>query len=58
MRPSRLIIVASSGCVPEVKYSKNDLASKVADDTISLSDGRLRRILRITKDQLSSEEKI
>ncbi len=38
-------MVASSGLFPAVKYSRNAVASRVADETTSLSDGRFRRIL-------------
>lgn len=38
-------MVASSGVLPAQKYSRNDVASKVAEDTMTLRDGRFRRIL-------------
>lgn len=41
-------MVASSGELPAQKYSRNDVASKVAEDTMIRKEGRFLRILSRT----------
>lgn len=42
-------MIASSAPMSAWKYSRYDVASRVADDTISRNEGRLRRILGLCK---------
>ncbi len=48
------MMVASSGELPAVKYSKKYVASRVADDIMMRSEGRFLRILSLVLIRLSA----